>query len=1462
MARKRVNKKVALMGSMLLAMLSFAAVLVILRVTRDPAQCIADGDAARAVHDYERAQRSYSQAFRSAKSSEQKVSVLFKLADVYQAQDDWPRILASWEQIILSDPDDLRARLGKLKYSYIVADSYSSVGQNVSTDWKDILTQATELIDIAERDNLLGTDKGQWEPGFGSSEPLGWDGGVKCLGPFLYFVRGRASLELARMGAVPSPDTVFEDARKDLGKAKELDPTFVQVYRYLAAVVLETGERAGSRGNTDEQTAATKQAQEILDEGIAAVPDSAAAYVQALAQKLVQAQRGDVAVVREQLSPLEPQYVSLVEKFPSSADAAANLGEFYSLYSSYLPIQEGLEKLELALRAAQEARSLEPTRARYARFVSALYYRKFSLAHDEGAIREAIDLAESGLKLPEAQDNPGPRQYAGLLDRFALCSLLGKCYMDRILSLSQADPQREGLLSRLEETVREIRRIHGSEENPHVVKWNGMLDLAEGHTMKGVRSLYAAYEQIKASNQQEAQDEYLAYRLANIFQGTSETGAVIEFLGSALRSGILAAKPEVLLDYGDALLLVGGTEVAMTAVTSFDERFGVNDRSRQLRIRVAIARGDLDQARQQIIQANFDEPNTLRLDLLVVKHEIASLQNAGQSQALRESQQHQVELVRRLVQIDPGLVQDEDIAAVCRAMISQNDIGKARTIVDAFMKKSPTNVTGAFYRLLLSEPNPGACSDSRRMELQVQAISAVADPMKQAVGLGMVYQENGRMDEAVLQWRKVLTETSGQGDGAEPASPGDALQSPRRLAAGQLFDIACRNRDWPTAKQIIQIVGDESLDDCQGHFFAARLAIAQDKHEDALNHLNECLEQRPVFSYAYMLRGNVEAEMGNTQACVEDTFKAASLNPMDPLVAKALANALLARNNALADKVSVEQQRQTATALERAIAMNPHDMQLLDAYARAVAELDPLKALAARQQIQATSPSAANAILLGKLATRIANEESDESSRQTFLATAQSAFEQARRSDPKNVLLIESLADYYRVSGQPEKARQLLSESDNKRLLWRYYYQAGRYDKAIDELQEIVKEPNAPVETQVALESLYRRLGRNEALRRFYEAVLAQQPENIMWLTHAGAFAIAQGQYDRAVDLYEKAYRLESNASCEHQPPAETLYVAVLDGYLNALILSAGERSSSPAAWHPDRLDKVLEEGQRYNDRPYAPLVFCRMAEASKKLGDTQAVQAYCRKAVDLVWNDEPMADEVLLRVYRLIEADQTEKYCLERLAAAPDSLSANSALSSLAAVREDYDEAVVYIDKCIRLSDPDSERHVAYMLRKAHLLTLAYQKTSDKHRLDMAIEVYQSLVARMPKNSSVLNNLAYLLAQAGRNLTEALTYAKEALADEPNNAVFLDTYAFVCHKNGKDLEAVQSITAAIRQYEATGPVPAEAYEHKGMIEEALGEKADALASYRRALEPGGESLSGPTKERIQAAIERLQSSR
>jgi predicted Zn-dependent protease len=154
------------------------------------------------------------------------------------------------------------------------------------------------------------------------------------------------------------------------------------------------------------------------------------------------------------------------------------------------------------------------------------------------------------------------------------------------------------------------------------------------------------------------------------------------------------------------------------------------------------------------------------------------------------------------------------------------------------------------------------------------------------------------------------------------------------------------------------------------------------------------------------------------------------------------------------------------------------------------------------------------------------------------------------------------------------------------------------------------------------------------------------------------------------------------------------------------------------------------------------------------------------------------------------------------------------------------------------------------------------YETSSDKNYLKTAISDYESLLAKMPSNTgvtTVLNNLAYLLAENEERLPDALKYAKKALDAKPNSPIVLDTYAYVLLKNGKKQQAAEFLAAALQHFEQDKiAVPADVYEHKGMIQEELGAKSEALSAYKQALEAGGEKLSQKARQRIEAAIKRV----
>ena len=120
-----------------------------------------------------------------------------------------------------------------------------------------------------------------------------------------------------------------------------------------------------------------------------------------------------------------------------------------------------------------------------------------------------------------------------------------------------------------------------------------------------------------------------------------------------------------------------------------------------------------------------------------------------------------------------------------------------------------------------------------------------------------------------------------------------------------------------------------------------------------------------------------------------------------------------------------------------------------------------------------------------------------------------------------------------------------------------------------------------------------------------------------------------------------------------------------------------------------------------------------------------------------------------------------------------------------------------------------------------------------DDGREDEASDCYESALEYNPNNVLALNNYAYLLAEAGVNLERAEQMSWRAIGAEPDNATYLDTYAWVLYKLQRYDEALEYIERAL----AIETVPSDVlYEHAGDICYGLRDTVQALDYWRKAL--------------------------
>jgi len=123
---------------------------------------------------------------------------------------------------------------------------------------------------------------------------------------------------------------------------------------------------------------------------------------------------------------------------------------------------------------------------------------------------------------------------------------------------------------------------------------------------------------------------------------------------------------------------------------------------------------------------------------------------------------------------------------------------------------------------------------------------------------------------------------------------------------------------------------------------------------------------------------------------------------------------------------------------------------------------------------------------------------------------------------------------------------------------------------------------------------------------------------------------------------------------------------------------------------------------------------------------------------------------------------------------------------------------------------------------------------------------MYERALRLDPKNHLLLNNFGYSLAERGIQLNRALTMSKQAVALQPTNQSYLDTYGWIYYQMGDYKEAEMYVHRAIE----LGSQSTVIHEHMGDIYFKLSEKENAVKFWQKAseLDPANQAL----KEKIQ----------
>jgi tetratricopeptide (TPR) repeat protein len=172
------------------------------------------------------------------------------------------------------------------------------------------------------------------------------------------------------------------------------------------------------------------------------------------------------------------------------------------------------------------------------------------------------------------------------------------------------------------------------------------------------------------------------------------------------------------------------------------------------------------------------------------------------------------------------------------------------------------------------------------------------------------------------------------------------------------------------------------------------------------------------------------------------------------------------------------------------------------------------------------------------------------------------------------------------------------------------------------------------------------------------------------------------------------------------------------------------------------------------------------------------------------------------------------------------------------AAAAKSYEELLGRISKEESLTEEQKSK-MQDMVRYA--LSNVYVELGQ---IDKAAEELKSLLAKTPDSPSYNNDLGYIWADHDRNLEEAEKLIRKAIDedrkqrksrsdDDKDNAAYLDSLGWVLFKQKKYQDAKKYLLEATNAEEGDN---IEIYDHLADVYMALGDKGEALATWKKAL--------------------------
>ena len=469
----------------------------------------------------------------------------------------------------------------------------------------------------------------------------------------------------------------------------------------------------------------------------------------------------------------------------------------------------------------------------------------------------------------------------------------------------------------------------------------------------------------------------------------------------------------------------------------------------------------------------------------------------------------------------------------------------------------------------------------------------------------------------------------------------------------------------------------------------------------------------------------------------------------------------------------------------------------------------------------------------------------------------QEALEKAVANAPDNYWYSQGLASLYQQQNELDKAVTLLEQmvvrfpakQDPLFNLLDLYGRQEKYDEVISTLNRLEKRMGKNEQLSMEKFRIYLQMKDDKKAFQEIESLVQEYPMDMRYQVILGDVYLQNGKKQEAYDVYQKVLAAEpdnpmaifSMASYYKQTGQEELYQQQLDtlllnkkvtpdtkvGVMRQMIVE-NEQADKDSTQIIALFDRIMKQEQ---DDPQIPMLYAQYLLSKNMESESVPV---LEQVVDLDPTNKAARMMLIGAAVKKEDYKQIIKVCEPGIEATPDALEFYYYLAVAYNQAEKPDSVISICKRALEHKTADGKKEIV-----SEFYSILGDMYHTQKQMKEAYAAYDSALVYNPSNIGALNNYAYYLS-VRRDLDKAEEMSYKTVKAEPNNATYLDTYAWILFEKGNYAEARIYIDNAMKS--EGGDKSDVIVEHCGDIYYMTGDVDGALTYWKKALEMGSES--------------------